>query len=418
MKNRFKKICTLILVILTICATTACKYRADAQTLSDGYARNVSSNFTVSDAFLNTAKDFAVKLFSSTIPSDKGNSLVSPFSALCCLALVANGADGDTLCQIENALGIDIDTLNESAHAFINGIYSDKKCKLSIANSVWFNNSDKKLNVSSDFLQANADWYSSDIFSADFDEKTVKDINNWCSEKTSDMIKEIISEISPETIMYLFNTIAFDSEWAEKYKKEQIHDGIFKNYDNTVSDVKMMYSSETVYFEYADVTGFAKNYAGNAYSFVGILPDKTTDIYEFAQNVDVEFWNKFSESKTFCTVNLKMPEFTFETDITDFTDALKSMGITKAFDKFDADFTKMGTSPLGNLYVNTIFQKTFIDVSRNGTKAAAITGADIKAESAAPDEIKNITLDRPFIYAIIDNKTDVPLFIGITANIG
>lgn len=417
MKSKFSKICALALVILMLSATVACTYQANAQTLSGNYKRNVSDNYTVSDAFANSAKSFAMRLFSETVASNGDNQLISPLSAFYCLALVANGADGETLSQIENALGIDINTLNESAYAFADSIYSDKKCKLSIANSVWYNNSDKKLNVNPDFLQNNANWYNSDIFAADFDEKTIKDINKWCDKETFGMIKEIISEISPETVMYLFNAIAFDSEWAEKYKETQIHNGVFNNYDNTTSNVKMLHSSESIYFEYDNAVGFAKNYAGNAYSFVGILPDETTDIYEFAKNMDINFWNNFSDSKIFCTVSLQMPEFTYETDIMDFTDAIKSMGITNAFNETLADLSKMGTSPLGNLYVNTVFQKAFIDVSRNGTKAAAITGADIKAESAGPYEIKNITLDRPFIYAIVDNKTNIPLFVGLTADI-
>lgn len=418
MKNKFFKICALTLVILTLGTTVACKHQFNALMLSDGYKRNVYDNFTVSDAFCNSAKSFAMKLFSDTVSSDKENSLISPFSAFYCLALVANGADGETLSQIEQALNIDISTLNESAYAFANSIYSSSKCKFSLANSVWYNNSDAKLNVKPEFLQTNADWYSSDIFASEFDYQTIKDINNWCSDKTFNMINEIISEISPETIMYLFNAIAFDSEWAEKYKKSQIHDGIFRNYNGSTSDVEMLCSSENVYFEYENAVGFAKNYSGNAYSFIGILPDDSTDIYEFAGNMDVEFWNSFFNSKTFCSVNLNMPEFTFATELMDFTAELKNMGITKAFESSEADFRKMGTSPLGNIYVNSVFQKAFIEVSRNGTKAAAITGADMNAESAAPTEIKDIALDRPFIYAIVDNKTNIPLFIGITANIG
>lgn len=417
MKNVFSKICALALTVLILISITACKYQVNAQMLSDAYSRNVSGNFGVSNTFSDSAKSFAVRMFSEMISEDGENTLVSPLSAFYCIALLANGANGDTLTQIEQALDIDITTLNESAYAYMSGIYSDKKCKLSIANSIWYNNSDEKLNISPEFLQTNANWYNSEIFAADFDTATVKDINNWCKDKTFNMIEKIISQISPDTLMYLFNTIAFDSKWAEEYKKSQIQSGIFNNYNGTTSNVQMMHSSENIYFEYENAKGFAKNYAGEAYSFVGILPDESVDIYEFASKIDLEFWNNLLGSKTYCEVNLKMPEFTFETDIMDLTDMLKSMGITQIFDKSNANFTKMGTSSLGNLYVDTVFQKTYIDVSRNGTKAAAITGAGMGATSAEPSEIKSIVLDRPFVYAIIDNQTNIPLFMGITSTI-
>lgn len=417
MKKIFSKICALALTVLMLVSITACKYQVNAQALSDAYARNVSGNFGVSDTFSDAAKSFAIRMFSDVMSADGENTLVSPLSAIYCIALLANGANGETLTQIEQALDIDLATLNESAYAYMNGIYSDKKCKLCLANSVWYNNSDEKLNISPEFLQTNANWYNSDIFAADFDSTTVKDINKWCSDKTFNMIEQIISQISPDTLMYLFNTIAFDSKWAQDYKNTQIKSGIFNNYNGTTSNVQMMHSSENIYFEYENAKGFAKNYAGDAYSFVGILPDESVDIYEFASSVDLEFWNNLLGSKTYCEVNLKMPEFAFETDIMDLTDMLKSMGITQIFDESNADFTKMGTSPLGNLYVDTVFQKACIDVSRNGTKAAVITGVGMDATSAEPGEIKSIILDRPFIYAIIDNQTNIPLFMGITSTI-
>lgn len=418
MKNIFSRIIALSLTVLVALSSASCTYQtANADTLSASYKRNIAGNYTVSDTFTASANKFAMQLFSQSVSNNGNNVLISPLSAFCCLSLVANGANGNALTQIEQALTIDIEELNQSSYAFMNSIYSSKKCKLNIANSVWYNNSSDKLNVSPEFLQANANWYDSDIFAADFGEKTITDINNWCKNNTNGMIDSIISEIDPFTVMYLFNAIAFESEWAVQYKKNQINAGIFNNYNGTKANVQMMHSSENKYFEYGNAKGFAKNYSGDAYSFVGILPDEQTDIYEFAQNMNIQFWNNFLGSGTSCPVILKMPEFKFETDIINFDKALQGMGITDIFDSSKADFSKMGNSPLGNLYVSSVFQKAFIDVSRNGTKAAAITGADIKGESCAPIEEKYIVLDRPFIYAIIDNNTNIPLFIGITTSI-
>ena len=93
-------------------------------------------------------------------------------------------------------------------------------------------------------------------------------------------------------------------------------------------------------------------------------------------------------------------------------EVLQEMGMTDLFDDSRADLSGIGQAP-GDLYCSGVYQKTFIEVNRHGTKAAAVTWAVNKAESAAPMEPKYVYLDRPFVYAIVDNATGLPLFVGV-----
>ena len=117
------------------------------------------------------------------------------------------------------------------------------------------------------------------------------------------------------------------------------------------------------------------------------------------------------------TVYTRIPEFTYASDM-DLTASLQEMGMTHLFSADTADLSGLGTSAMGNLYCDGVFQKTFIQVDRNGTKAAAVTWAVNKAESAAPMEPKYVYLDRPFVYAIVDTKTGLPLFVGVVTQLG
>ena len=85
-----------------------------------------------------------------------------------------------------------------------------------------------------------------------------------------------------------------------------------------------------------------------------------------------------------------------------------------AFDGERADFTGMGHSTLGNIYINRVLHKTFIDVTPLGTRAGAATVVEMNTESAAipPEEPKSVILDRPFLYMIVDTQYNIPLFIG------
>lgn len=105
-----------------------------------------------------------------------------------------------------------------------------------------------------------------------------------------------------------------------------------------------------------------------------------------------------------------LPKFTSEYSIT-LNDALIQMGMKDAFDADTADFSKLGTLDMGNIYINKVIHKTYISVDELGTKAGAVTAVICDSSSAA-EEYHEVVLNRPFVYAIIDNETGLPIFIG------
>ena len=223
------------------------------------------------------------------------------------------------------------------------------------------------------------------------------------------MIEKMIDTIDPDTVMYLVNALTFDAQWAAKYEKNDVHDGHFTNYDGTERTVQMLSSEEHTYLSADGVRGFAKNYAGDRYSIVALLPDEGTDIYDYIGTLDGAGWMKIWNSRESSSVKVEMPEFTYSASMR-LNDTLKAMGMTDMFDS-SADFSKLGYSEHGSIYCSVVCQKVFIQVDRNGTKAAAITWGGISDE-AAPMETRRIILDRPFVYAIADNATGLPIFIG------
>lgn len=407
----------LLLTATLLLASTGCHAAAAADELSSGYVRNASVEDSVDEDFSAAAANFAFDLFRGTLADAEDSRLLSPLSALMCLALVANGADGDTLAEMEAVFGMDMDTLNESLYAYTAGLYRGENCKVSLANSIWFRDADH-LTVYEDFLQTNADWYAAQVYKAPFDETTVRDVNGWVKEHTDGMIESILNEPpDPTTIMYLINTLVFDAKWQEKYEKSDVRERSFRNGDGSRTTVEMMYSDESVALLGDDFLGFAKNYEGNAYSFVGLLPDdENADIYEFAASLTGESWLAAWNDRHYAPVSAGIPEFTYD-DYMPLTEALAAMGMEEMFDAQNADFSRLGKSGLGNIYCSSVEQKTFIDVSRNGTKAAAVTWATMECTSAAPMESYVIILDRPFVYAIVDNATGLPLFVGVVNNL-
>ena len=97
----------------------------------------------------------------------------------------------------------------------------------------------------------------------------------------------------------------------------------------------------------------------------------------------------------------------------------ESMGMKDIFDSVRADLTRMGTSSRGNIFIGAAFQKAFIEVNSNGTRAAAVSVAEAKDGCAMVDIPKTVILDKPFIYIIADDSQleGLPLFMGTVEKI-
>lgn len=410
MKRKAHMLLCLILAGIMAFWGTSCGIPAQAEELSAGYERMTDETGEVTDEFRESMAEFSMTLFKGLVTKDDKNDLISPLSAVICLAMIANGADGETKAQMEAAFGMDIETLNRSLYAYTSTLYRADDCKLNLADSIWFRNDRNELRVNEAFLQENADWYDAQIFAAPFDDSTLKDINDWCKKYTDGMIKKMIDEIPADALMYLVNALAFDAKWAQTYENKDITDGMFRNYDGSSKEVKMLSSIENVYFCTDGVTGFAKNYAGDRYSIVGLLPNESVDLYDFIETLDGESWTALWDSRRSESVAVQMPEFTYDASMK-LNDTLMAMGMTDMFDGAKADFSKLGRSDGGNIFCAEVCQKTFIQVDRNGTKAAAITWGVMTKESA-PVALNSVILDRPFVYAIVDNTVGLPIFIG------
>jgi len=418
-----KNLCPIALSALTLFSASGCfafqEKKIASADLGAAYTRTATATMSVTDDFKNNFTDFSLSLFRETLTKDEKNDLLSPLSAALCLALVNNGANGNTRAQIENLFHMDTDTLNKSLYAYTSGLYSADDCKVNLANSIWLRQN--ALNVKPSFLQSNADWYGAQAYATPFDASTVKDINNWCYNHTTGKIEKIIDSIPRDTVFYLINALDFDAKWEVKYERKDLLQGTFHNYNGTDKDVTLLSSEESRYFIDDNSVGFTKNYMGAEYSFMALLPDEGVDVYDYVASLDSEKWAGLWESADVTRedyqwrkVYAKIPEFKYEADLS-LRKTLETLGLTDMFTPGKADFSNLDDTQA--LYCDAVEQKTMIELDRNGTKAAAITWAAGKCMSAAPDEPLYITLDRPFVYAIIDNDHQLPLFMGVVTNL-
>ena len=402
--------------VLLVCAMAVNLTGCTAQV----QAKNLVENMTPKDVEPTTdlssqngaVTDFALRLFQST-SNTAGNTLVSPLSVLCALSMTANGANAETLEEMEQVLGMTPEDLNQYLYTYVQNLPQGENYKLSLANSIWFTD-DERFTVREDFLQTLTDYYSADVYAAPFDHQTCKDINNWVKQSTDGMIPKILNQIPEDAVMYLVNALAFEAEWMDIYEEHQVREDVFNKEDGSTQNVEFMYATEYDYFEDENATGFMKEYKGGHYAFVALLPKEGISVSEYVASLNGTSLNRLLSNPQDEIVRTSIPKFETEVEL-EMADILQAMGITDAFDVSKANFESLGTMPERNIYISQVLHKTFISVAEKGTKAGAATVVEMAAGSAAPGkpiEPKKVYLDRPFVYMLIHCENKIPFFIG------
>lgn len=402
-----------IILVTGIFSRGALKVHAD-NIMKDVEPKKIEA-VALKEDFIRSTADFSIRLFKEVYTKGE-NSLVSPTSVYLALGMTANGADGNTLKEFENLLGkynLDIKELNKYYYSQAKKLTAVESGKVNIANSIWYSD-DKSLDIQKSFLQANANYYNSSAYKADFASKqTVKDINNWVKNNTEGLIDKIVEDINDEAIMYLINTVYFEDKWLVPYESSSVSENKFNLQDGSSRTVEFMYSGEGVYLKDDKAQGFVKFYENGRYSFVTILPNEGISLDSYLTSLSGESFIKLMNSKIVGNVSTGLPKFKAGYS-RKLVEPLKNMGLKDCFNTGKANFSKMGTSSRGNLYIGDILHKTFIAVDQEGTKAGAATKVEMLCGSAAPE--LSVILDRPFLYAIVDNETNLPLFVGTMVN--
>ena len=364
--------------------------------------------------FSDTLNGFSFDLFRACLKAggnEAGNNqLVSPLSAALCLTLVENGAAGNTLSEMEAMFGMPLEKWRAALAEFVDLLPSrHEQGKVQTANSIWVREDFSPL-VKPAFLQDNADYFGAQVYAAPFDLTLPKDINKWAYDRTDGLIKNLMDEAQKpdeNAVMYLLNALLFDMPWAKAVEDGNVKEEPFTNADGTQVKVDMLHFEEGGYLTCDTAIGFTKSYADSRYQFVGLLPTGKNTVDDVIASLNAESWKNLLASGKEARVTCVMPEFSYDGKY-DLKEPLNALGMVSAF--CDADFSGISDESLS---VSKVFQQTRIELTRSGTRAAAVTVVEMSKYGISIGEEKvTVRLDRPFVYLIVNNATGTPLFIG------
>jgi serine protease inhibitor len=350
---------------------------------------------------------FGLKLFREIINQEPNkNVFISPLSVSMALGMTYNGADGETKEAMERTLeisGLSLQEINESYKSLIELLIDlDPKVEVLIANSIWYRND---VTFEQAFLDICQEYFSAVVSGLDFSSPdALKIINTWVSEHTKGKIKEIVDEISRDSMMFLINAIYFKGTWTYKFDKNKTVDDLFKLPDGSQKPCKMMkQEGDFQYFSNPNFQVIDLPYGDGYYRMTIFLPSEN-NIDSLIAQLTEENWKEWTSSFTEKSGTLLLPKFTLEYELL-LNDVLKALGMEIAFSSSQADFTKMYKP--GGIYISKVKHKTFIEVNEEGTEAAAATEVEIRR--SGPFSMK---CNRPFVFAMRENHSQTILFMG------
>jgi len=411
--------CLIIFICLSLAFSGCASQSGAADLMADlKPSQQPASPAQIDKAIKKESNAFAVDLFKKSAENE-GNIMISPASVYLALAMTLNGADGETKTAMLDVLadqGLTVDMINNACRSWIDLLEkTDSKTKLEIANSIWF---DQDFTPYKPFLQKNADYFAADIKKLNFnDRNTPKIINNWVKEATHNTIDKIVDSIDPDVVIYLINAVYFKSDWQTEFNKNNTRDRTFNTPDGTIETPFMHRLDRMTYFSINKATGIALPYADQKFAYFALLPDKEMTPREWLAEQDQSLFNDLARlmaKKPKYTVQLAMPKFEVHYEDS-LLNELTELGMGIAFDPDQSDFSQMNEQHTKDLYISEVKHKTFIRVDEKGTEASAATSVEVRVTSA-PQFDKELTLDRPFLYGIMDLQTGMPLFVGIMEN--
>lgn len=366
-------------------------------------------------AINNSLNDFAWRLFREAYAQKKAkdNILLSPLSLEIALGMFQNGLVPEDQLEMLKTMGLEDYTAEEVNAYFktmVEGIVeADDLATLEIANALWYKNGYK---INTDFQKALEDSFDAKVQDAPFDNTTMDAINQWCAEKTHDLITELVGPNFKPDVFALLNAVYFKAGWEIVFDKDKTQDMPFYYADGTVADLPMMQlfpieEGIKPYFnsmETMEYQAIALPFKNNAFCWFAFLPHEKSSIEEILPQINSETLGSLMQYKEkYARIIIPKYEVNYTVDnLVSIIDALNPDLYFKYLN-FQSAFETL--LPV-DMEIDAL-QKTCFKVNEEGAEAAAVTA--VGGWQSGPSSIK---FNRPFIYGIMETSSNCPLFIG------
>lgn len=374
---------------------------------------------TVSEPFVDAVNGFGISL-ASEVADPGGNTVISPVSVAAALSMAGQGARGTTAEEMAAVLGVDAVDDPEVRTGWADMLAmlaTEDEATLEIANAIW---ADEGEPFEETFLAANADHFGAEIATMDLQSPDAPDvINDWVSDRTHKQIESIVDQIPAAAVMEIVNATYFLGEWDEPFEEGSTARESFTLGDGKTVDVDMMNTGGTYAHAVTDEWEAVRlPYRGGRYAAYVVLPTADAAPGDLLAELDGAGWRELRGSlDPDAEGSIALPRCEVEWT-GQLSDQLSTMGMPTAFTPL-ADFSGMSRELAEGpgLWIARVTHKTYLRVDEKGTEAAAVAEIGMVEGAMAPaDEPFEFRADRPYVFAISDERSGALLFVGVISD--
>ncbi|XP_041972080.1 serpin B6-like [Aricia agestis] len=239
-------------------------------------------------------------------------------------------------------------------------------------------------------------------------------INDYVRTATHDTIEDIVSPGDLENVvLVMIDALFFKGTWTKPFSEEDTEESAFYNDLNVqVGDVQLMYSMDEYNVTVLDQLQaqvlelpYGQNRRFSMFVFLPLMEASLATVIDSLQHVSLPaIRNLFATYGPTQTI-VQLPRFKVSSDLSNLKELLSDMGLRAPFDSTVASFPIISDS---EIYISTLIQKAEIEVNEQGTTASAASAAEFVSRTRPTQ----FNANRPFLFMIVDNNNDIPIFTG------
>lgn len=366
---------------------------------------------TVAEAYNQTGLELYPRI------AESGEDFVfSPYSIGVAMAMTRVGASGDTAEEMDEVLnfpgGVDpVNAGNQALASRVEALNGQEGVVLSVANALALNQHGDLIHET--YRELLAGVYGAELFAA----PTPGPINAWVADKTNNMIKKLVTKLPPNAVCTILNAVYFNGTWAKVFEEDRTQAKPFHLAEGKTVNVPTMRQTDTFQLAKLDaVDVLVLPYKGHDLRLMVVVPHDIEGLQAYEKTLDITEYKRIAKAAQTAPgkrLNLSLPTFKIEAKAS-LKKSFGALGMESAFSAENADFGAMlgkETAP-GKIWISDILHKAVIDVTEKGTEAAAATAVMMATTAARIDKPIEFTVDRPFLYLLVDRRTDAILFMG------
>ena len=366
---------------------------------------------------------FGFRLLGALAKGNGGNVMISPYSVSIALAMIYNGAAGDTKAAIAKTLavqGMSDEQLNQDCEQIIESVEkADPSVQIESANALW---AQSGFPLKPAFLKVAHQFFDATVESVDFStnrDGAADTINAWVSRSTHGNIPTIVKSPNRLTGLVLTDAIYFKGRWQIPFNKSATQPPPFHLEGAHTSEIQvpmMVQSGKYQYLETDTFQAIALPYGNTRFEMYVLLPRGKSTLPDLMHTLDESRWRDWTGKLSDRDGKIVLPKFEIS-DSRNLNDPLGALGMAVAFERGKANFSLIH-QPRPNLNIGEVEHKTYLKVDEEGTEAAAGTAVGLSADyvRANPPPPFEMVVDHPFFFAITEQQTQALLFVGVVTN--